>query len=244
MFDPHVGFMKDHALLSDSGHYSCEAIIDKDPEIFYLQVLLHTHVDTVEKPTINASVALIGGNAELDCSVSVAAGVIVTLDWVPPNLQLLGDSVEIRDFENSNSDSTYIPRVRVSQKYNISTLIIDEITEEDAGYYTCKAESRVGSTSKSTVLNTMHASPQSNKASFIWIVLFCIIVLLFAFIIIFLIRRVRKERAKRKQITNGLRNFEQGQIGSINPDLDLAEQADLLPYNKKFEFPHKKLKLD
>ncbi|XP_075234261.1 vascular endothelial growth factor receptor kdr-like [Lycorma delicatula] len=652
MFDPHVGFMKDHALLSDSGHYSCEAIIDKDPEIFYLQVLLNTHVDTVEKPTINASVALIGGNAELDCSVSVAAGVIVTLDWVPPNLQLLGnnhieitnatktsqtssivkiieskkliihnvtkedegkyicnvtdssfntnqaehllkvftsnttylnltttgstefiarggvdkafwsvridsypsirnrdiiwydrsnkiidqysgkyevliyggvqftkltvlhlsvldsgtyrlevtngferqsvnlsllvegkphvalstekyyslgesipitcnvtghpepkitwhfepcrqfskclgdfieidndehsekhagiaridsvltinatasgvlkcracnilgctsetdhftvtdidngfgiigpkkivagdsaslicrasiidfnshfdwefpdasnkqvvrvknntteysyqsileminvttdltgayhcyavnsednrkksvihwlevqpevkpsvivsfknesdaavightleweceaegsplpkitwlkDSVEIRDFENSNSDSTYIPRVRVSQKYNISTLIIDEITEEDAGYYTCKAESRVGSTSKSTVLNTMHASPQSNKASFIWIVLFCIIVLLFAFIIIFLIRRVRKERAKRKQITNGLRNFEQGQIGSINPDLDLAEQADLLPYNKKFEFPRKKLKL-
>lgn len=41
----------------------------------------------------------------------------------------------------------------------------------------------------------------------------------------------------------GLANFEEGNIDSINPDMSLDEQADLLPYDKKFEFPREKLKL-
>lgn len=41
----------------------------------------------------------------------------------------------------------------------------------------------------------------------------------------------------------GLANFEEGNIDSINPDISLDEQADLLPYDKKFEFPREKLKL-
>lgn len=41
----------------------------------------------------------------------------------------------------------------------------------------------------------------------------------------------------------GLANFEEGNVDSINPDLDLGEQADLLPYDKKYEFPREKLKL-
>lgn len=38
-------------------------------------------------------------------------------------------------------------------------------------------------------------------------------------------------------------NFEEGNPDSINPDLALDEQADLLPYDKKYEFPREKLKL-
>lgn len=41
----------------------------------------------------------------------------------------------------------------------------------------------------------------------------------------------------------GLANFEKGNPDSINPDLALDEQADLLPYDKKYEFPREKLKL-
>lgn len=41
----------------------------------------------------------------------------------------------------------------------------------------------------------------------------------------------------------GLAHFEEGEIDRINPDLTIDEQADLLPYDKKYEFPREKLKL-
>lgn len=41
----------------------------------------------------------------------------------------------------------------------------------------------------------------------------------------------------------GLFNFEEGNPDGINPDLALDEQAELLPYDKKYEFPREKLKL-
>lgn len=37
-------------------------------------------------------------------------------------------------------------------------------------------------------------------------------------------------------------NFETGDPDSINPKLSLDEQADLLPYDRKYEFPRGKLK--
>lgn len=41
----------------------------------------------------------------------------------------------------------------------------------------------------------------------------------------------------------GLDNFEQGLPDSINPDLRIDDQAELLPYEKKWEFPRDRLKL-
>lgn len=38
-------------------------------------------------------------------------------------------------------------------------------------------------------------------------------------------------------------NFQDGEVGSINPNLGIDEQAELLPYDKKWEFPIEKLKL-
>jgi FMS-like tyrosine kinase 1 len=40
-----------------------------------------------------------------------------------------------------------------------------------------------------------------------------------------------------------LNNFETGAAESINPELGVDEQADLLPYDRKWEFPRDKLKL-
>lgn len=41
----------------------------------------------------------------------------------------------------------------------------------------------------------------------------------------------------------GLANFEEGNVENINWDEPIDEQADLLPYDRKFEFPREKLKL-
>lgn len=41
----------------------------------------------------------------------------------------------------------------------------------------------------------------------------------------------------------GLTNFEYGNVDGLNPELALNMQADLLPYDRKYEFPRDKLKL-
>jgi FMS-like tyrosine kinase 1 len=39
----------------------------------------------------------------------------------------------------------------------------------------------------------------------------------------------------------GLANFEKGALENINPELPVDEQADLLPYDRTWEFPREKL---
>lgn len=52
---------------------------------------------------------------------------------------------------------------------------------------------------------------------------------------------------ERKLVTElkaaGLENFEVGNLDFFDPEGNLDEQADLLPYNKNFEFPRENLKL-
>ena len=40
-----------------------------------------------------------------------------------------------------------------------------------------------------------------------------------------------------------MKMFEEGDVTKINPTLGVDDQADLLPYNKEFEFDRKKLNL-
>lgn len=48
----------------------------------------------------------------------------------------------------------------------------------------------------------------------------------------------------RKQLIEaGLMHFEKGAPECLNPDLSVIDQADLLPYDRKWEFPREKLKL-
>ena len=63
-------------------------------------------------------------------------------------------------------------------------------------------------------------------------------------LIIYLFVRVKRERALLKELkAAGLQNFEDGNMEHINPALSMDEQADLLPYDRRFEFPRDKLKL-
>lgn len=41
----------------------------------------------------------------------------------------------------------------------------------------------------------------------------------------------------------GLMHFEEGALECLNPDLTVDDQAELLPYDKKWEFPRERLKL-
>lgn len=58
--------------------------------------------------------------------------------------------------------------------------------------------------------------------------------------IVFLLLRIYYYRRELKAA--GLENFEEGDIEKINPELPLEDQADLLPYDKSYEFPKEQLK--
>lgn len=40
----------------------------------------------------------------------------------------------------------------------------------------------------------------------------------------------------------GLTHFEEGALECLNPELTVDDQAELLPYDKKWEFPRERLK--
>ena len=48
---------------------------------------------------------------------------------------------------------------------------------------------------------------------------------------------------KRELIETDLMHFVDGALECINPDLTIDDQAELLPYDKKWEFPRERLKL-
>lgn len=71
-----------------------------------------------------------------------------------------------------------------------------------------------------------------------------VLIIVLVLISIYLCLRVRRERKLLKELrAAGLAHFEEGEVDRINPDMTLDEQADLLPYDRKYEFPKEKLKL-
>lgn len=77
-----------------------------------------------------------------------------------------------------------------------------------------------------------------------WVWFGVILFLILIGLCVFLAVRYQKEHKRHLALkAAGLANFEEGAVGHINPDLTLDEQAELLPYNREFEFPRENLKL-
>lgn len=68
--------------------------------------------------------------------------------------------------------------------------------------------------------------------------------LVFVICTLYLCWRIRSEKSLVRELkAAGLANFEEGNPECINPELTMDEQAELLPYDRKFEFPRARLKL-
>lgn len=82
----------------------------------------------------------------------------------------------------------------------------------------------------------------TNKTTYLIVigVIFFLLILLVAY----LTWKIKKEKQFRKELAAaGLLYFTEGVKKSINPDLGIDEQAELLPYDDRFEFPSDKLVL-
>ncbi|XP_059619407.1 vascular endothelial growth factor receptor 1 isoform X2 [Phlebotomus argentipes] len=121
-----------------------------------------------------------------------------------------------------------------------TTLHIKYIKPEDQGVYKCEGRNKLGSDSQEISVK-ISDMPGLNKGWFIGIG--ALLLILFISLVILCVRMRRTRRLLHEMKEAGLANFEEGSPEQINPALALDEQADLLPYDKHFEFPREKLKL-
>ncbi|XP_058810705.1 vascular endothelial growth factor receptor 1 isoform X2 [Phymastichus coffea] len=118
-------------------------------------------------------------------------------------------------------------------------LIINYLMDGDSGEYSCIAENRVNKVK--TFQKFLVKGPE---ISIVWIIAMLVLLILLIILLIYFCIKIRREKRMRKQLIEaGLMHFEEGALDCINPDLTVDDQADLLPYDRKWEFPRNKLKL-
>ncbi|CAH1182641.1 unnamed protein product [Phyllotreta striolata] len=139
-------------------------------------------------------------------------------------------------------DNVFIPKEpRIFFEDDFQKLVFNETKIKDQGKYKCSAFYKRTSDFREVKLKFRNAPATMQP----W--LYYIIAILFLALValgIYLFIRVRTERRlKREMRLLGLANFEKGAVENINPELGIDDQAELLPYDKKWEFPIDQLKL-
>ncbi|XP_025418891.1 vascular endothelial growth factor receptor 1 isoform X3 [Sipha flava] len=131
---------------------------------------------------------------------------------------------------------------RMLLKDKNQTLIIRYAALQDGGLYKCNASNRIGSVIATNTLSFLDKPKDHEHFGFI---AFCsVLIVLLGVLMIGCATRLKRERKLRKELAlAGLLYFENGAVESWNPDLGIEEQAELLPYDKRWEFPRDKLKL-
>ncbi|CAB0002070.1 unnamed protein product [Nesidiocoris tenuis] len=127
--------------------------------------------------------------------------------------------------------------------YNRS-LTISHLGYADEGSYACYASNKKGSSSMISHLKIKRR--EGLRSVFEWMAGATAIVLITVFLIGMIWQREKMKQEKKnreKEFVGDLEFFQAGQVEYINPDLDIGEQADFLPYNPAWEFPRDKLKL-
>ncbi|XP_065357936.1 vascular endothelial growth factor receptor 1 isoform X3 [Calliphora vicina] len=157
----------------------------------------------------------------------------------------LGESVELR------CESEAIPKASVvwyknddlvenNDTDNEAVLLIPYLRPEDQGHYKCVVANRLGSIEETVNIKITNIPGLTLG----WIAGIIALLLVLIGLVIYLYIKVKRERKLLRELkAAGLANFEEGAVEHINPALTLDEQADLLPYDRGFEFPREKLKL-
>ncbi|XP_071452973.1 vascular endothelial growth factor receptor 1-like [Hetaerina americana] len=138
---------------------------------------------------------------------------------------------------------------RVRFLKEMQALVIKSTKIEDSGTYTCLISNSIGARERnfkvqvtgSSSVTGQTATSTSNSGGTIAAIAIVFILLLVA--VAYLILRILKERKRVNMLTTqDIVHFHEGALLTIDPDLGMDEQADLLPYNKEYEFSREKLK--
>lgn len=234
----------------DAGTYECRA---QDLDRREHQVELYLDVQSPEAPILEDS------NMDEENPVYVDPGATTEFfchfAGLPrPVVRWFKDDVLIEPENDPNAT------IQLYDEGTLQRLYIKYTKPVHQGQYKCEATNKVGTVSRSTILG-INGMTQISKY-LLYGIPAAVIILFLAFLVLCF----RYRKTKRVSVFHysnlrhevqfpvyfqklmemkaaGLANFEEGNPECINPALSLDEQADLLPYNKDFEFPREDLKL-
>ncbi|XP_059483009.1 vascular endothelial growth factor receptor 1-like isoform X2 [Neocloeon triangulifer] len=209
---------------SHSGQYSC--VSEKlDGQIFEDQSKLIRVLDVVKPKFINTNLNDAektfsrDTNHQLECRVDGTPRPVIT--WFKDNIVFTPNDTRI-GLLNRNQ-----------------TLYLHYLGMDDEGQYRCQASNAGG-----TISAFIDLRVKGKKLGTIFISLSVVLCCVSIFLFVMLIMKIQKERKLRNELTRaGLHQFEVGAVECINPDLGVDEQAELLPYDRKWEIPKEKIKL-
>ncbi|XP_047989746.1 vascular endothelial growth factor receptor 1 isoform X2 [Leguminivora glycinivorella] len=213
------------ALISHTGNYSCIAynnITSKERIETISVVVAGLRAATIKVPAEDTDKEVIPfDDVTLTCVAEAIPPPVIT--WYKDDIEIPTKNIITRDINYSTVNSTY------SYKQNGT----------DDSVYECVATS--GTSRVSRVYRTTVKMLQSH---FKWEYLSILVAIMLAlvFLVLYLCWKIKKEKRFRKELAAaGLLYFKEGAPKSLNPELGIDEQAELLPYDDKFEFPVEKL---
>ncbi|KAB7494224.1 Vascular endothelial growth factor receptor 1 [Armadillidium nasatum] len=149
----------------------------------------------------------------------------------------------LKDGVNINEISEYFEnKDRVFLKDNDQVLEFKFAQKEYEGKYECSIENRVGHIKPYANVVIEGAALSSMEIGIISAVVGFIVIL--CSVVIFLVIRVKKESKLRKDIRQTqLYLFEKGNVGDLNKECTIDEQAELLPYDHTYEVERENIKI-
>uniref|UniRef100_A0A146L3H9 receptor protein-tyrosine kinase n=2 Tax=Lygus hesperus TaxID=30085 RepID=A0A146L3H9_LYGHE len=118
---------------------------------------------------------------------------------------------------------------------------IKSVQGSDEGTYRCVASNKKGSAS---LVFNLKIKKKEGIIHWIVISVSTIVILVFIAIVIYQRRKIKQEKKAREEVFPAdLYFIREGNVEYLNPNLDIADQAEFLPYNQAWEFPIEKLKL-
>lgn len=123
-------------------------------------------------------------------------------------------------------------------------LVITRLASADSGRYECIVSNIQNSIRRSQVLKVISQEDVTRTGSVIAAVVFVVVGVMFVVMAIYLGKKIREDRRQKQDMDFLSANlFDQGQLDLFNPDMPLDEQVELLPYDRRWEFPRERLKL-
>ncbi|KAK3869901.1 hypothetical protein Pcinc_024815 [Petrolisthes cinctipes] len=116
------------------------------------------------------------------------------------------------------------------------------LKESDSGKYTCKAESRAGTISAWTRVEVV--DPDAAMQTYIWIIIGVLMFFLIVVISCFA-KKIYQDRKRALDLQlKEQQMFNEGDPESLNPEISIDQQAELLPYDTKYEVPRDSIIFD